>query len=330
MNRGVRWAWLAVGLVALAALLPGPVAGQAKAKITFFSQQQVQTTAFEMAQELGYFAEEGLEVVFRYFPSGTTAFQAFRTGLGDIIYSGDVPAIRNWSESEQAFRVIAPVEKNAKGYGLVTRVAIKSPAEIRGKTIATRVGSSGSHFIWAFLRKHGMTEKDVKVLNLDGPAMVAALDRGDIDGFFLWAPYPQRALEVSGAKVHLLATADAVVSGYYTVLSARDQWIKQNPTTVAKFLKSAVRGQEHVQKHKASVLAYLQKRYGLEPAKTSGEYDAMHFLLRFDADFYKDFAGFAAWMRENDLLKQPLVWDRFTYLDGLRSVSPARATAPPR
>lgn len=319
------------GLVLLVlALVPVLGAGQAKPKIVLFSQQQVQTTAFEMAQEQGYFAEEGIEVAFRYFPSGTTAFQAFRTGQGDIIFSGDVPAIRNWSESGQAYRVVAPVEKNAKGYGLVTTTAIKSPADVRGKKLATRVGSSGSHFMWAFLRKHGMVEKDLTLVNLDGPAMVAALDRGDIDGFFLWAPYPQRALEVSGSKVHMLANADAVVSGYYTVLSARDEWIRQNPATLVKFLRASVRGQEYVRKNKDAVFAYLQRKFGLEPPKAAGDYDVIHFLLRFDESFYKDFDGFAAWMRETDMLKDRLDWPKFVHLDALQAVDRGLAVPPPR
>ncbi len=210
----------------LAVLLTLPVAGCPVVAapvfhLTLFSQQQVQTIAFDFAQSLGYFKQEGLDVTLEYFASGTTAFQVFRTGRGDIVFSGDVPAINYWAHTDHDYRVIAPVERETKGYALVAKSSIRTPQDLRGKVLATRVGSTGSHFFWAFLRKYGMTEADVTIKNMDGPTLISALDRGDIDGFFLWAPYPQRALEVSGQKVHVLADAGSVVSGYYTVLGVR-------------------------------------------------------------------------------------------------------------
>jgi NitT/TauT family transport system substrate-binding protein len=320
-----------VGVILVgAALLSGVASGQERPRVVLFSQQQVQTTAFEMAQEQGYFAEEGIEVVFRYFASGTTAFQAFRAGAGDIVFSGDVPAIRNWSEAEHAYRVIAPVERNAKGYALVVRADIRTPADLKGKRIATRVGSSGSHFIWAYLRKNGMTERDVTIVNLDGPAAVAALDRGDIDGFFFWAPYPQRALELLGTRVHVLANADAVVSGYYTVLSARWEWIRRNPLTVEKFLRASMRGQDYVRRNKTKVLAYLNRKFQLDVLQASSEYDVIEFLLRFDDRFYTDLNSLASWMRETGLLKEPLSWPEFVHLDSLRRVNRSLVVAPPK
>ncbi|MDR7554252.1 MAG: ABC transporter substrate-binding protein [Armatimonadota bacterium] len=327
--------WSGAGLIAGVIVLilvtaAGPSVGQGRPRIVVFSQQQVQTTPFEMAQEQGYYAEEGLEVVFRYFASGTTAWQSFRAGAGDIVYSGDVPAIRNWAESGRATRVIAPVERNARGYGLVVRRAIRSAADLRGKRIAIRVGSSGSHFIWAYLRKHGMTERDVTIVNMDAPAAVAALDRGDIDGFFFWAPFPQRALEVSGDRVHILAHADAVGSGYYTMISARGEWIRRNRAIVDRFLAASVRGREYAQRHKSQVLAYLNRKFQLDVLQAGAMYDVTDLLLRFDERFYQDLGSVADWMRETGLLSEPLVWSEFVYLDGLRGVDRALAVPPPK
>jgi ABC-type nitrate/sulfonate/bicarbonate transport system substrate-binding protein len=303
---------------------------QGKPRVLLFSQQNVATSAFDMAQKLGYFAEEGIEVEFRYFASGTTAFQAFRAGQGDIVYSGDIPAIRNWAEAGQAYRVVAPVERSVKQYGIVARSTIQQPGDLRGKKIATRVGSTASHLVWAFLKKHGMTEKDVTILNMDGPAMVSALDRGDIDAFVLWSPYIERAQEVSGSKVRLLAYADAVVSGYYSIISAREEWVQQNGATLTKFLRAAVRGQEYVKRNKQEVVTYLNQKFGIDPKQVSGHYDVVEFLLKFDEAFYKDFAQFAAWMQETGSLKDPLAFGKFVATEPLQAVNPALVVPPPR
>src|SRR6476660_838477 len=51
---------------------------QALKKLTLFGQPSVNNAAIWMAIEYGYFKEQGLDVDYRVFPSGTTAFQTFK------------------------------------------------------------------------------------------------------------------------------------------------------------------------------------------------------------------------------------------------------------
>ena len=64
-------------------------AQQAPLKMTLFGQPSVNNDSIWMALEKGLYQQEGLDVTYRLFPSGTTAFQAFQTGQGDITMSGD-------------------------------------------------------------------------------------------------------------------------------------------------------------------------------------------------------------------------------------------------
>ena len=64
-------------------------AQQAPLKMTLFGQPSVNNDAIWMAFEKGYYQQEGLDVTYRLFPSGTTAFQSFQTGQGDIVMTGD-------------------------------------------------------------------------------------------------------------------------------------------------------------------------------------------------------------------------------------------------
>ena len=67
---------------------------QALKKLTLFGQPSVNNDSIWMAIEYGYFKEQGLDVDYRVFPSGTTAFQTFRTGQGDIVMTGDLPSVQ--------------------------------------------------------------------------------------------------------------------------------------------------------------------------------------------------------------------------------------------
>ena len=301
----------------------------APARIVLFSQQQPQTLAFEMARERGFYKEEGLEVEFKYFASGTTAFQTFKTGEGDIVYSGDIPAMAYWADSGRNYRSVAVVERNADGYGFVTKAEIKKGADLKGKTVATRVGSTGSHFAVSYLRKYGLDPgKDVQIKNLEGPAMVSALDRGDIDGFFLWEPFPARSLAISGNRVHRLATAKEVVSGYRSLIGARPGWIQADPGRLVRFLRASRKGQE-LAKNKEAMLGYLKTKFGLERDAVERQYDVQEMLLAFDGAFYKDEGDIARWMQSEGVLKSPMDWKSFAHLDALRKIDPKLAPEPP-
>ncbi len=60
------------------------------------------------------------------------------------MFSGAVPAINYWAQTDHDYRVIAPVEREQNGYQLVVKSSIRTPQELRGKALATRIGSTGS------------------------------------------------------------------------------------------------------------------------------------------------------------------------------------------
>ena len=122
-------------------------AQQAALKMTLFGQPSVNNDSIWMAFEKGLYQQEGLDVTYRLFPSGTTAFQAFQTGQGDIVMTGDLPSVQYFFRAKGDYRTIAVIERDAKGYVAVARKEITKPQDLVGKTVATRVGSTGSWFI---------------------------------------------------------------------------------------------------------------------------------------------------------------------------------------
>src|SRR6476619_5680132 len=89
-------------------------AQQAPLKLTLFGQPSVNNDAIWMAFEKGFYKDEGLDVTYRLFPSGTTAFQAFQTGQGDIVMTGDLPSVQYFFRVKGDYRTIAVIERDAK------------------------------------------------------------------------------------------------------------------------------------------------------------------------------------------------------------------------
>ncbi len=320
---------LAAALFGLATLAT-QAAAQAPVKITLFGQPSVNNDAIWMAIEKGFFKEQGLDVTYRLFPSGTTAFQTFQTGQGDIVMTGDLPSVQYFFRTNGNYRTIAAIERDTKGYVAVARKDVRTAADLAGKTIATRVGSTGSWFISEFLAKNKVDATKVTVKNLDTQVLPTALCSGDIAAFFIWQPIGSRALEVCPGQAHYLSDATGYIQGYL-VAGARPEWLAtpagRDATT--RFLRAVVKGRDVAQKDFKAVAAYGKEKLGLTEAAVKEQWDIMHRPIALDKTYYDDFCSLSKWAQREKLTEQPLDFSKFLWPDGLRAVDPKLVDAPP-
>jgi len=106
----------------------------------------------------------------------------------------------------------------------VARKEITKPQDLAGKTVATRVGSTGSWFIFGVSDQERRRSHQVTVKNLDTQVLPAALCGGDIAAFFIWQPIGSRTLEICADKAHYLTDASGYIQGYL-VAGARPEWL---------------------------------------------------------------------------------------------------------
>jgi len=81
-----------------------------------------------------------------------------------------------------------------------TTADIKSPADFRGKKVATPFGSTSHFRLLGFLKINGLTQKDVTVLDMKPAALQAAWSRGEIDAAYVWPPARSKIAESGGTS----------------------------------------------------------------------------------------------------------------------------------
>ncbi|HZZ95162.1 MAG TPA: NrtA/SsuA/CpmA family ABC transporter substrate-binding protein [Usitatibacter sp.] len=243
MMSNFRWTHrIARGLrTALAAAATLMLAGHAAAadapqrEITILTGSDPYYLPIILAVENGYFQAEGLAVKHRMFPSGTDAMLAFR-GIGaEFVASGDAPSLVLWDGGDAVG--VAPIYASPENLLGVVHSDIKTPADLKGKKIGVKRGSTADYFLTTYLEKNGLKAADVHILNLSPPECVPAMSSGSVDGFFLWQPYPGLALKVMGSKAHTLTTA----RGYYMeqiYLTANRKFADEHQEVVTKVLRA--------------------------------------------------------------------------------------------
>src|SRR5438552_13014049 len=87
----------------------------------------------------------------------------------------------------------------------VGKKEINAPGDLRGRKVATRIGSTGEFLLYRYLASGGLSPSDVTIVDLAPPDMVVALVHGDIDAFAWLAPFTTRAVS-TGTNIKLITS----------------------------------------------------------------------------------------------------------------------------
>lgn len=322
---------LASGVVVSIILGAGAAtAQQASLKMTLFGQPSVNNDSIWMALQKGFYQQEGLDVTYRLFPSGTTAFESFQSGQGDIVMTGDLPSIQYFFRVKGDYRTVAAIERDAKGYVVVARTDVSSPQDLAGKTVATRVGSTGSWFISEYLTHNKVDPNLVTVKNLDTQVLPAALCGGEIAAFFIWQPVGSRTLEICPDKAHYLSDATGYIQGYL-VAGARPEWLStaQGKDIATRWLRATIKGREVAEKDFPAVAEYAQAKLGLSEKATRDQWETNTRPIALDKIYYDDFCSLSRWAQSVKATDGKIDFNKLTWRDGLEAVDPKLVEGPP-
>ena len=278
-----------------------------------------------VARDKGFLEAEGLKLDVRLFPSGSAATDGFRSGRVELVAAGDIPAMRLWDAA--GARIIAPTGFDGYTPVFVTKSAIKEAKDLTGKKFGTRIGSSAELLVEGLRQKYSLGPDAFKLINLEPPDMVAALDSGDIDGFFWYSPFEERSLQISGEKVRLFMRGEEVRVTNEVAMSARADVIDNNPDMLVHFLRGLIKGSDYANAHPDETVDIVAAALKLD-RKAAELIKHMQFPLAFDRRVYEHYAASSKFMVSKGWLKQPADLDKCFWTDGIAQVDPKRVDKP--
>jgi NitT/TauT family transport system substrate-binding protein len=225
-----------------------------------------------LADRLGYFKDEGLDVEIADFPGGAKALQALVGGSADVVSGAFEHVVDMHAKGIEIQEFVIQDDYSGIVLGLskAKAAAYKSPKDLRGLKIGvTAPGSSTNIFVNALLARDGLAPDAVSIIGVGASAgAVAAMQKGQIDGISNLDPVISR-LERSGDIVAVVDTRTAqgmkeVYGGAYAAgcLYARTSFLKANPNTAAGLARTMVRALQWLSKASVDqVLAAVPPEY---------------------------------------------------------------------
>jgi sulfonate transport system substrate-binding protein len=151
------------------------------------------------------FAKDGIKIVWYFFPgAGPATNEAFSNKKVDFGFHGDLPMVVGRSTGLK-HKIILVTGRFGPLYFVVPAASqAKELADLKGKTISNFKGTNQQLFLARLLRRHGLTEKDFRIISQDTYASRTSLATGDIDGT-ITSPW---ALESRGIAKRLIELRD--------------------------------------------------------------------------------------------------------------------------
>ncbi len=131
--------------------------------------------------------ESGAKVDWRKFDSGASVVRALASGDVQIGNIGSSPLAVAASQN-LPIEVFLLASQLGNSEALVVKKSIRSPQDLIGKRIAVPFISTTHYSLLAALKHWGIKPDQLQIVNLQPPAIIAAWQRGDIDGAYVWAP----------------------------------------------------------------------------------------------------------------------------------------------
>ncbi|MDF6041022.1 ABC transporter substrate-binding protein [Streptomyces sp. JH14] len=205
----------------------------------------------------------GYRITWSTFTSGPPLLEAVNAGAVDIGGVGNTPPVFA-AGSDSKIVVVGAGHGSSAGEAVVVPKdsPLKTPSQLKGKSIAVAQGSSAHFQLVASLKAAGLTVSDVRLKYLQPADALAAFSRGKVDAWSIWDPYTSQVLRGGNARV--LTTGEGLVNGLsFQVASPaalKDAWKSE---AIDDLLDRLRRAQDWVFKHPEAWAKVWAKETGL-------------------------------------------------------------------
>ncbi|RJG40604.1 ABC transporter substrate-binding protein [Mesorhizobium sp. DCY119] len=236
-----------LGIVAGLVLVTAGAQAQDLVKIRVGILPVIDFTPVIVAQEKGFFAEEGIEVDTSASGGGSASIPALVGGAYDIVQGNPVSTILAINE-DLPVQFAGPVQAMQESPAPSQMVGFANQnydtaADLEGKSIAV---NSRNTVIWLYarewVRSRGGDPDKVNYREVPFPQMPDALLQGNVDAAFMVQPFKSAAIRDVKFKVigdvFSEVQPGAVVGNYVTT----KQFASDNPELLKKFLRGLRKG----------------------------------------------------------------------------------------
>ncbi len=269
-------------------------------RMAYISDSPGSSAPYWIAKDAGLSKKYGLDMELIFINGSTRGIQSLIAGDLDFVGAVGTSAINGRLAGGNV--VIVDSFVNTLPYYILGKPDIKSPEDLKGRTLATHIpGTSADFAVRLALRKYGIDYKDIRAVMVGGAtARVAAVINGQTDFTMVTEPGKIQG-EKAGMKV-IIDMAKLKIPFQFTCTVTSGKFIQEKPKIVEAMTKSLAEAVHFFKNNKNESIRIMAKyTRGAKPNVLEGSWLAYKELL--EEDTYPTLEGL------NDTLAVQASWD---------------------
>lgn len=220
--------------------------------------------AWQVAIDKGWFKEAGVPVTFEWFDY-SASMDAFSAGKIDAVTMTNGDALVTGAAGAKSVMILLTDYSNGNDM-IIGRPGVRSIKDLKGKKVAVEMGFVEHLLLLNGLKKAGMKESDVALVNAKTNEMPQMLASGDVVAVGAWQPVAGQTMKsVPGAKpIYTSADEPGLI---YDVLAVNPASAKQRRADWVKVVKVWDRVVKYINdpKTQPDAVKIMAARVGVSP-----------------------------------------------------------------
>ncbi|HHW11704.1 MAG TPA: ABC transporter substrate-binding protein [Firmicutes bacterium] len=216
----------------------------------------VQFAPWYVAEEKGYFREEGLEVVFDY-RMDIDALQLVATGKMDYAIAGGDQVLVARGQGIPVVYLMSLYAEFPPAVIAKAETGIKTATDLKGKTVGLPLYGTNLLAVQAILRRAGLAEKDVHLVDI-GYTQIPSLLEDKVDAVVGFANNEPIKLKAMGVAVNQINSWDYFSLVGHGLITGAGK-VEKAPAEVGKMVRASYKGLQYALAHPEEAFAICLK-----------------------------------------------------------------------
>ncbi len=252
-----------------------------------------------VAADRRLFEKEGLKVEVQQFANAGEAADALVAGAVDVAGVPDYNLLSRVTRAPLAALGIF-AEDPGKYVKVVVRDDLGNPKTI--KKIGIVPGTFSEYAATRFLESIDVDPSSVKFVPSGPPELPALLQRGDVDAFALWEPWPTRAKSMGGKVLYGTEEFDL---GTVLMLSTTDKWLKGHKNEAKALMRALAAAADKAEEDPRTAAKATAGAAKIPEALTKNAVGELDFRVRaVNGGDRKNFESIVEYLLQRDVLKR--------------------------
>ena len=214
--------------------------------------------AWDIADQKGFFKKHKANVKLKWFPVYTDSLNALVAGQVDANSQawGDtmLPLAQGMN-----LKAVLVNDNSAGNDAMIAQPGITSVKQLKGKKVATELGTVDHFLMLKALEANGMTEKDIQFVNIKVQDCPAAMLAKRVDAAVVWEPSRTKILKEVKGSTSIFDSAD-IPGQIPDLLVIKGEIVESRPADVQKIVDAWYDAMDWWRKNPDAAIAIMAKR----------------------------------------------------------------------